>query len=284
MAQAAPQDGLGNLPVDIQGDGMRLCGGWLMVRSELFPMRGAGESGQFRRVPVPAGAHGKTSVVGEDAALMVNHWIRFNRDAFRNECPEMYYWLGFIFADGNVCIEGNKYRLSISVHKKDENHLRKFLNFVGYGDEKRITRRKDECARIRVNSKKIVVDVMKFGVTPNKSLTARPTNIPDEYIKYFILGIFDGDGSFCKSVSFQGKYACHSTVAEICGSRDIVDLCSKYFNDKYGLKTKTMPHCRIWRTYISSIKKIRDVFSDLYSDEYEFYLDRKREFFRTEIA
>jgi len=26
------------------------------------------------------------------------------------------------------------------------------------------------------------------------------------------------------------------------------------------------------------------VFSDLYSDEYEFYLDRKREFFRTEIA
>lgn len=42
---------------------------------------------------------------------------------------------------------------------------------------------------------KLIQDLMKFGMRPNKSLNLEFPDVPRKYLRDFIRGIFDGDGS-----------------------------------------------------------------------------------------
>lgn len=42
---------------------------------------------------------------------------------------EKAYWLGFLYADGNVSLKEDKIELSLA--EKDLNHIKKFKNFIG---------------------------------------------------------------------------------------------------------------------------------------------------------
>jgi len=123
-----------------------------------------------------------------------------NRKYFCNELffetftAESCYWAGFIAADG--CLYKNG--LSINLQIGDIEHLCKFkksLNFTGnVGD----LRPKREACLIRINSKKIINDLIQnFNIIPKKSLTLKPpTKLPNNMIHHFIRGFLDGDGCY----------------------------------------------------------------------------------------
>lgn len=118
---------------------------------------------------------------------------RINTHTFEKiDTEEKAYWLGFLFADGNV----GKNRIELSLALKDTAHLEKFKKFMTWDGDIKIDNKVGRC-RMYFCDKKMAEDLIKLGCTERKSLTLRfPTEdqIPKHLIYHFIRGYFDGDG------------------------------------------------------------------------------------------
>lgn len=117
-------------------------------------------------------------------------------DAFRELTSAAMYWIGFIMADG--CITDRKdnkqsYVLAIDLHRKDRNHLAKFISFLSYDGP--ISDYKNRfMSGVKIVSDSLVYDLMKFGVSVRKSLNEQPCDALIDSIDYW-RGEVDGDGS-----------------------------------------------------------------------------------------
>lgn len=119
------------------------------------------------------------------------------------------YWLGLLYADGNVCIKGKK-RLQITLQKEDEYLLIELLKDLGAGKiyNDRVY------SKIIINNSFIVDSLIKLGCVPIKSLILKfPTEeqVPKELQNHFIRGYFDGDGS-CVYNNKQGQTLTFTSV------------------------------------------------------------------------
>lgn len=128
------------------------------------------------------------------------------------------YWLGFLYADGNV----HRNTISIRLAIKDIEHVKKFKNTlcVEYDIECGVQNSFGtmvEYCRISVHSKKMKTDLIALGCFIKKSKILKyPTEeqVPKYLIYHFIRGYFDGDGSIIVptgkfaqvSLSFVGTY------------------------------------------------------------------------------
>lgn len=124
-------------------------------------------------------AHGKQEIIS-------NIFSEINTE-------EKAYWLGFMYADGNVGTNCNSISLELAV--KDEAHLLKFNTFLG--KSKNI--RKDHF-RVRCCFKdtQIYNDLIKLGCVPKKSSILIFPDIKlvsEALVRHFIRGYIDGDGS-----------------------------------------------------------------------------------------
>lgn len=126
------------------------------------------------------------------------------------DTEEKAYWLGFLYADGWISSKTNIVGLNLSI--KDISHLLKFKDFLNWTGEIKIydTHQfgtKDvhnkagdilQICEINIGSK-ILHDALKnAGCAPNKSLILEFPNktiIPENLLKHFIRGYFDGDGT-----------------------------------------------------------------------------------------
>lgn len=133
---------------------------------------------------------------------------KFNKDFFKKWSNEMAYVLGFLYADGDI--EDNRessrtqYTTFASTDKdileaikkamdSDHNLSYRVAHDVTYKNGK--TYKSRGIYRLRIGSKEMYEDLLKFGLTPRKSLTIEfPENIPNQYLNHFIRGYFDGDG------------------------------------------------------------------------------------------
>lgn len=122
--------------------------------------------------------------------------------AFKNiDSEEKAYWLGFLYADGNVYQPRGQIEVGLAV--KDRVHLELFRNFISQKapiKEKIVTlnSKKYTACRIQINSMEIVNDLIDKGCIPNKSLTLKfpdKDTLPKHLTHHFIRGYFDGDGT-----------------------------------------------------------------------------------------
>jgi hypothetical protein len=129
--------------------------------------------------------NGKTNLHGKQL---------INSDIFNSiNTEEKAYWLGFMYADGNV--SSTKNAVSLELALKDEEHLIKFNTFLGKSKE--ISK---DSFRVRClfSDTTIHTALIKLGCVPKKSLVLTfPTSeqVPKELLKHFIRGYMDGDGS-----------------------------------------------------------------------------------------
>lgn len=147
-----------------------------------------------------------------------NHYRTYfhNFDYFEKiDSHEKAYWLGFIMADGYIQQYKNKYYgedcLGITLHENDSDMLDKFKNAIsatnpvkfytektqsswvkkGYNPESKI-------CKIILKSQKTCDDLIKKGVTYNKSLEKNlpnPDELPREYFYSYLRGYYDGNGT-----------------------------------------------------------------------------------------
>lgn len=166
-----------------------------------------------------------------------NKKYNFNEYFFNNVDNELKaYWLGFLYADGNVYIRGwdkGKSKggtIEISLKAEDDYHLYNFRSdingnmLINYRDVKLNGNIYPSC-RILINSINMARDLINYGCVPNKSLILEfPKTLADELLPHFIRGYIDGDGCvFFKvynkndtfSVSLLGTYNFLTSVKEV---------------------------------------------------------------------
>jgi len=108
------------------------------------------------------------------------------------------YWLGFIYADGHISKNLDRFRFTLGI--KDKNHLEKFCNTLNI-DTNTIKEEKSRISKsnfsvLSIYNQKIVRDLLYHGVVPAKTKIIELPKLKNrELYMAFLLGYFDGDGT-----------------------------------------------------------------------------------------
>ncbi|MHC0037906.1 hypothetical protein [Pseudoneobacillus sp. C159] len=186
---------------------------------------------------------------------------------------EKAYWLGFLYADGNVRTAESKdnyqqkgYTVSLRLHVQDIKHLYKFKEFtqttspVVYEEKFTGGAIRHQCV-LNIHSKKMCQDLINWGCTPRKSLALQfPKHLPKNLINHFVRGYFDGDGHIKRE----------KMGIELVGTKDFLDYIVDYYKltePNWGREGRA--YC-IW-FYGKNANRLID---EMYKDS-TVYLDRK---------
>ena len=144
------------------------------------------------------------------------------------DTEEKAYWLGYLFADGNVNSELNKIVLS----SIDYDTMCKFKEAVKYQGNIRIETHKiykKQIYKIQITNKPMCSDLCKLGCIPNKSLIMNFPTITKSLIPHFIRGYFDGDGTVGVYKNSLKKENCFTLRSGFCsGSKIFIDKLVTY--------------------------------------------------------
>lgn len=116
-----------------------------------------------------------------------------NRGFFKRWSREMAYVLGVIVTDGNLA--SDKPRVMIA--QRERELLDKVSTLMGCDGG--ISWTGNQTYRLSFQSPEVYADLLALGLTPRKSLTIQWPHVPKLYLRDFIRGCWDGDGS----VSFR---------------------------------------------------------------------------------
>ena len=142
-------------------------------------------------------------VLKENGIEVVNkhNQTKFDETVFDSiDTEEKAYWLGFIFADGNISSVSKSgkpiYTFELCLQLKDVNHLIKFNKFMKH--EKNNIKTDSYRCRWSITNKHLWTTLNSYGCTPRKSLTLEFPKLEifkdKSLIRHFIRGYFDGDG------------------------------------------------------------------------------------------
>lgn len=148
--------------------------------------------------------------------------LKFDNTVF--DCidtEEKAYWLGFLFADGNVSSTINNVELSLA--ECDKEHLEKYRKFLKAQSEVKtstiiVNEKEYKRCRLTVTDAYFRQRLTELGCTPNKSLSLKfPKDVfeDDSLIYDFIRGYVDGDG--CISYTPSGRL-----VLKIIGTKEFL--------------------------------------------------------------
>ncbi len=166
--------------------------------------------------------------------------IYFNENFFSKWSNEMAYVLGLIYTDGNITDTSVKMgRLTFAQREKES--VENFLNLIG-ADSKILYRRREkyvnttagELYYFHINSDIVYRQLLELGLTPNKSLSMTFPKIPEDYIRHFIRGCWDGDGTV-----YIEKRNGNLKTAFVCGSLEFITVLKEHLH-KQGLSDVTL--------------------------------------------
>lgn len=194
------------------------------------------------------------------------------------DTEEKAYWLGFLYADGNISSEGHRFEINLSL--KDINHMLKLKSFFKGDDlEVRIDTTKGEqypMCRMSVRNEHLWTALKDKGCVPCKSLILK---WPDEsifssksLIRHFIRGYWDGDGTIglykTEKYGYNFSFSVVGTPMFLKGVQDFIGLggCLK------NASTPSEPN-NAWILSYTSLKS-RKAARFLYQNA-SIYLERK---------
>lgn len=201
--------------------------------------------------------------------------LKFDNTVFDNiNTEEKAYWLGFLYADGNVCYDKNI--ISISLKREDKSHLEKFKCFLNAkcnikDNIVKVKNKEYKTSRIQVCDKHFKQTLISLGCVPRKSLILTFPLIEifaqKELIYDFIRGYVDGDG--CLTFTANGKLCLY-----ILGTKEFLEGIVKVFPEKF----KSIHKIKRLATNVYKISNSGEnatyVALKLY-DKATIYLDRK---------
>lgn len=152
------------------------------------------------------------------------------------DCEEKAYWLGMLFSDGSVVLDSTGKRhpqISLQLKISDKELIEKFRQELCAGGKITYDKRKGkETACLRFRNKTMAEDLSKYGIIPQKTyLTKHLPDISKEFLKDFLRGLLDGDGSIYQETKSQ-KYrvdfcSYHQSICE-----EFRNLCNTFLTKK----------------------------------------------------
>jgi len=203
--------------------------------------------------------------------------------AFKILNEEIAYWLGFLCADAYLRkIKKNKkdYALRIVLSRKDRHQLKYFSYLVGFDvsriNDYQVFRRYKgeiriyEVSEVRFGSKELYNDLVRLGFFNMRgNMNAR--RLPDKIVFSnnnciafaFLLGFFDGDGTYYRNTNNARIYS---------SSKQVLEQIKELFNIKHDVKKY-----KISNTFAEITDEIKDN-NIIREVKYSYYLvlDRER--------
>lgn len=201
-----------------------------------------------------------------------------NQDFFEViDTEEKAYWLGMLSADGTI--ENN--RVCLGLNSGDKEHLEKLLKSVEsnapiYQVLTVLPGRKNEYSRsyIRLGSKKMVSDLAKLGVLPQKTFTIKPAKLREDLQRHYWRGMLDGDGYIGLGRKTPTRV---SLTVGLVGNYDMVDGFRLWCASQLGEDVpKIVKHGNIYRFSFRGHRRCSIILRRLYDDS-SVWLTRKRE-------
>ena len=202
------------------------------------------------------------------------------------DCEEKFYFLGFFAADGNVDLSHGNYRARIKIQRGDRallerfNELLKNTRPVEDGEEK--PREKwgrgdyvEYYSVLHLGNRIFCERLIELGMVPNKTFSLEfPGYIPNEYLKHFVRGYFDGDGSISLIYS-PNKGTARATTGFSSGSPSFLRILKKELKKQIGIYSEVKPlHGKTWSLDIDRMEDIIPFLNWMYEDAH-IYLQRK---------
>ena len=204
------------------------------------------------------------------------HWLD-NLDS-----QEKFYFLGFFAADGNVDMSNGNYRARIKIQRGDRELLEKFNELLksdreiedGEEPNKYNKNGVEKYSIASYSSKPFCERLIELGLPSKKSLILKfPNYIPNEYLKDYVRGYFDGDGSI--TIIYSPKGTARATMG-FAGSNYFIPKLSKILKKKLGIHSRCEPGHSDNYKYLN-IDRIEDIlkFTQWIYEDATIYLQRK---------
>ena len=193
--------------------------------------------------------------------------ISLNENYFEKiDSSDKAYFLGFMLTDGNISLNENTIRLSLS--SKDEEILNIFKEKTG--NENKICIREDEKHSERtfqLRSKKWKDDLAKYGVVPQKTSISEMPVLSTDMMPHLIRGMIDGDGW----ISFN------SHQIGFCGNEKTVNQLKDYLVKTLNVYDVKVIHTseNLWQITWASQKDIEKIGNYIYQNKDNCFLSRK---------
>lgn len=181
------------------------------------------------------------------------------------------YWLGFIYADGNV--HKNTFQIEL---KSDDRKIMECLREDLKSNNKLcpVTTKGKNNLHISFTSQKITNDLRKYGVVDNKThyLQCVP-DIPNVLVRHFIRGYFDGDGTvFINSKNNSLRVGFYGT------NKLLLDIQERLYQE---LETSVNKIYEKVGCYLLSYARKSDIIKiyHYFYDDADIFLERKKRIF-----
>ena len=208
--------------------------------------------------------------------------IKFNAKFFDTWSNEMAYCLGLLYTDGCLSSTTN----NIVFGQRDIELVEKFLNL--FECNAKILFRKERIALSGKVGELYVVSLcghdlynqlLNLGLSPKKSLTIKFPAMPNKYVRHFIRGCWDGDGTIYKEKQ-SGRIIAGFTS----GSEDFLKTMIQHLRIE-GLPERNYykhGHAEAYYFRYTSPSDIYKLFRYMYDGVHESqYLRRKYELFKS---
>ena len=212
------------------------------------------------------------------------------------------YFLGLLYADGYNSLYETGGHIALTLQEKDKEILEMFLKELKSNSTLKFLNLSEKnpnqsnCYQLAIYSKKICEDLTKLGCMRAKTaLLQYPTSdiVPNELIRHFIRGYFDGDGciwngkrkemlvSDSKHKDGFRKRIVHNVKFQITGNLNFIDKLQDKFIELFNFKKNKLNTSKS-KFYVtmeySGRKQIKTIYDYFYIDS-SFYIKRKKEKF-----
>lgn len=187
-------------------------------------------------------------------------------------CEQEAYWLGFLYADGYI--NSNLASGELTLKESDKKHLERFDKFIRKNGQlypKTVNGHLNY--RCSFFNKQLINRLVQLGCEPRKTFHLQfPSQVvPDELMRHFIRGFFDGDGSIY-IYNRKLNLLCFSVV---CADYDFIKDFQNYLYCRLPIaKNKIYQSRNLYFIQNGAKKDIYYLFHYLYDDA-TIYLERK---------
>ena len=209
---------------------------------------------------------------------------KINHNFFSEYSPLSSYIAGFIAADG--CITSDNKKLVISLGETEKAFLDRIIGYISPG---RKSIKSQNGWQVSFYSEQIVSDLKnKYGIAPRKSYNYVPLTdiIPKEFLSYFWLGMFDGDGSISFS-EIAGSNGYILPTVSLTGTTETILAFRKYLGkENVSYRSRHPERDNNNATFsLTGINNIKMVYGKLYNDTSKvFAMERKLDKFEYIIS
>lgn len=207
--------------------------------------------------------------------------ISANRNFFNVIDTEVKaYYLGFLFADGNVYqTSAGNYSVGIHIHKKDVSILKRFRNAL---DSQHSISQKGDFVQFQIGGDILARDLIKHGCVPRKSLILEfPTTVPKHLLRHFIRGYSDGDGCIYwnRNKRYPTTIICQWSLL---GTEDFIQSIISILNEELNISANIRKRGNIYEMRVWRPADFRKCLDWLYNDSItSLSLSRKRNKFES---